>query len=367
MRILVLTADYPKLDGTHERMFVHVRNLYYKSKGIDVVVLNFASDVNYDIDGIKVISLKTYKKSQTKFNIVVSHASNLRNQYIFLTKYEKNFETIVFFFHGHEVLYRNKSYPKPYDYMRKNALIDGIGQDVYDWLKIRLWRRYFTKNSFKSHFVFVSNWILTRFKENTGLSEKDLKGHVYIINNSIGSAFETGIWDYSAEKKYDFITIRSNIDGSKYGVDLVMKIAEKNSEAKFLLIGRGKYFDYHHKPDNVEWINRSMDHKEMFSYLDASRCALLLTREDTQGVMTCELAAYGMPVITSDIEVCHEFFEDMPNVQMIDNENPDIDILLVCKTLELDIPYPKYDRYFCANTTEHEVELYQSLMKEDKD
>ena len=59
MVILVLSMDYPRPDGSHERMFVHVRNLYYKQKGIDVTVINFACSYNYQIDGIRIITHAT--------------------------------------------------------------------------------------------------------------------------------------------------------------------------------------------------------------------------------------------------------------------------------------------------------------------
>ena len=206
MKLLVLTMDYPRLDGTHERMYVHVRDLYYKKQGLDVTVLNFACNYDYEIDGIRVIALDTYERLNEHFDIAVLHAANLRNHYRFLLKHDKEFRKLVFFFHGHEVLYLNKAYPKPYDYMRKNILLrNGIAQDAYDWLKIHIWKNYFKRVVDKTQFVFVSRWILNQFKNNVGLSEDDLKGHVYIINNSIGAAFETGIWDYAAEKKYDFI------------------------------------------------------------------------------------------------------------------------------------------------------------------
>ena len=61
MKVIVLTAFYPIPNGTHERMFVHVRNLYYKSQGVDVTVLNFDSLNDYVIDQIRVITLKTFK------------------------------------------------------------------------------------------------------------------------------------------------------------------------------------------------------------------------------------------------------------------------------------------------------------------
>lgn len=367
MNLLILTMDYPRPDGTHERMFVHVRDLYYKKQGLDVTVLNFACNYDYKIDGIRVITLSTYKSLNEHFDIVVSHAANLRNHYRFLVSNDKKFDKLVFFFHGHEVLYLNEVYPKPYDYMKKNILRNGIAQDAYDWLKINIWKNYFKRVAEKTQFVFVSHWILSQFKKNTGLSESDLKGHVHIINNSIGAAFETGVWNYAAEKKYDFITIRSIMDGSKYGVDLVVKLAKENPTEKFLLIGRGKYFEYNSKPENIEWIGRTMNHEEMFSYLDASKCGLLLTREDTQGVMTCEFAAYGIPVITSDIEVCHEFFDAMPNVALIDNDDKKVDICKIKNQLWEGVPYRKDTTYFGENTISKEVRMYQSMMEGNSD
>lgn len=367
MNLLILTADYPRLDGTHERMFVHVRDLYYKEHGLNVTVLNFATKEDYEINGIPVISLKTYKEkysnNKVNFNIAVSHASNIRNHYLFLKRFEHNFSKIVFFFHGHEVLYLNKDYPKPYSYMKQNALRSGIFQDMYDKFKIRTWAIFYKKLAPKAEFVFVSNWIKNRFQINTGLSEGDLLGHTMIINNSIGATFENKSFDFNNEKKYDFITIRSNLDGSKYCVDLVVELAKRNPNKKFLIIGRGLYFNYNEKPDNIEWVGKSLNHEEMFQYLDESKCGLLLTREDTQGVMTCELAAYGMPVITSDIEVCHEFFSSMPNVVMINNDLNGIDIVSISEQLWNNRPYILDHSYYAGNTIKREVELFKKIIR----
>lgn len=364
MNLLVLTKDYPRPDGTHERMFVHVRDLYYAQNGINVTVLNFACDYDYTIDGIKVISLQTYKKDNRQYDIAVSHASNLRNHYRFLKKYEKRFNHIVFFFHGHEVLKLTEDYPRPYAYMKGNNKLKLVVQKAYDKLKLRLWKRYYKKLAQKSYYVFVSNWIFNRFKNNLNLTENDLLNHCKIINNSIGATFESENYDVNCEKKYDFITIRSNLDGSKYGVDIVMKMAEENPRSKFLLIGRGHYFEHNKKPDNVEWINKTMNHSEMVSYLNQSRCAVLMTREDTQGVMTCELAAFGMPVITSDIEVCHEFFSVMPNVRMISNEGDFTKLCELRGEMESNLPYAKDKTYFAENTIAKETELFESILKE---
>lgn len=360
MKALVLSKGYPKPDGTHERMFVHVRNLYYKKNGIDVEVINFDTKEDYEIDGIKVLSLNSYKNSTKNYDVLISHASNLRNQYLFLKKYDKKFPKMIFFFHGHEVLYLRKSYPKPYNYVKNGFFRKSFLQDIYDFIKIKVWRNYFKKNANKSSFIFVSNWILNQFKKNLKLDEKDLNNNVYIVNNSIGSAFENHSWNQESEKKYDFITIRSHFDGSTYCVDLLRDLANNNSDLKFLLIGKGKFFEYNTKPSNLEIINKTIDHTEMFKYLDESKCGLLLTRNDTQGVMTCEMLTYGIPVITSDIEVCHEFFEDKDNVALIDNNNMNIDIKSIRDSLIKKVPFKKETSFFGENTISKEVDIIKN-------
>lgn len=364
MKLLVLTADYPRLDGTHERMYVHVRNLYYAKKGYDVIVLNFASKIDYTIDSLKVISLETYEKKYRNkkgyFDIAVSHASNIRNHYIFFKRNERDFDNIVFFFHGHEMLHLNREYPRPYPYVKKRIRYT-ILQDFYDIFKINMWKSYYKKLASKSYFVFVSNWIKNKFQENTGLSDDDLLNHCYIINNSVGSTFETASYDANTEKRYDFITIRSNLDGSNYSVDLVVELAKRYSNKKFLLIGRGKFFNYYKKPDNLDWIGRSLNHEEMIKYLNISKCGLILTRQDTQGVMTCELATFGIPVITSDIKVCHEFFANMPNVELIDNKLIDCNIVAISEKLIKGLPYEKTTAYFAENTINKELQLFDLI------
>lgn len=44
-----------------------------------------------------------------------------------------------------------------------------------------------------------------------------------------------------------------------------------------------------------------------------------MTRRDTQRVMSCELATYGIPLITSDLPVCRERFSRLDSVSFISN------------------------------------------------
>lgn len=123
-KILVLTADYPDGSGGVSLMYVHIRNKYYIQHGINVTVLNFKTNLNYEIDGVRVISLKSYQDSGEQYDVLVAHAANLRNHYLFLKKYDRRFTHMVFFFHGHEILKINEVYPTPYDYVKKMENLD---------------------------------------------------------------------------------------------------------------------------------------------------------------------------------------------------------------------------------------------------
>ena len=147
------------------------------------------------------------------------------------------------------------------------------------------------------------------------------------------------------------------MDDSKYCVDLVDGLAQKYPEYNFLIIGRGKYYEIHKVPENVTWIDKFLTHEEIIEYINLSRCGLLLTREDTQGVMTCELAEYGIPVITSDIDVCREICGDLNNVSRIKNEIDNVDLTGVYETLMRGRPYKKQGKFSYANTVKNEEML----------
>jgi len=360
MRVLVLVTDYPRLDGEHAYMFVHVRNKYYRRHGVEVTVLNFSAKENYNIEGIPVISIRSYRETDI-YDCLISHASNIRNHYMFLKKYEKVFKKIIFFFHGQEVLYLNESYPKPYEFMDSGRIWKRQFRNVYDCIKIYLWSSYYKKLSHKSQFVFVSDYIWKMFQKNLKIDLSLLMNRTHIIHNSISPIFETTSYDIAQEKKYDFITIRSNWDSSTYCIDLLVKIANDNPKSSFLLIGKGRYFDYNVCPANLELINHTISHEEMIGFLNKSKCAINLTRQDTQGVMTCELVAFGIPVITSNISVAHDFFYSKPNVCLIPNEGL-ADVCKISEELSEKLPYSKDNTFFAINTVDREVELIKQLI-----
>lgn len=363
MKLLVLATNYPRPDGFVSLQYIHTRNCWYQKYNIEVSVLSFAATYDYEIDGVKVYTEATYERelSNKKYDLLISHAPNIRQHYKFLTKYESVFDKIVFFFHGHEVLRASAIYPKPYDYVKKASLASRISREIYDTYKLYFWKGYFQKILYKAHFVFVSNWMYEMFLNFVKINPSVLGGRKHIIYNSIGENFEKLRYDHKSEKDYDFITIRANLDSAKYGIDIVNTIAKNNPEFKFCIVGKGEFFKYNKKADNVVWVEKHLNHKEIVSFLDKSRCALLPTRADAQGVMACEMATFGIPLITSNIDVCKEVFWEFDNVRYIENDVRFIDIKPLFEDL-LKVDFNKTnDKYYSKKTIDKEVELFYEV------
>lgn len=358
MKILVAVESYPDLQGSVSLCYVHTRNLYYKKADIDITVLNFTAKENYIIDGIKVITWSYYlhENYHAYGDVLLLHAPNLKHHLRFLKRYGNNFKKSIFFFHGHEVLRCSKVYSTPYKYVKRNLMYEKY-KDIYDVLKLIIWKNVFEQKSNKYEFVFVSQWMYQEFLKWVNIDEKKIIDRKYIIYNCVGKEFEKCTYDFSNAKKYDFISIRSNFDESKYCVDIICKIARENPDAKFCLIGKGQYFMYNKKPKNLTVISEYLHHEKILSYLNISKCALMPTRTDAQGVMACEMATYGIPLITSDIPVCREVFNNFENVRFISNDCPNVNILKLYTDIKKCMPSKKNEKFFEINTCKKEVEL----------
>ncbi|EMR06575.1 Glycosyl transferases group 1 [Bhargavaea cecembensis DSE10] len=362
MKILVIAEDYSEV-GRVSLHYIHSRNNWYKQSGIDVKVISFKAKQNYTYEDIQVYTFENFTENPDFFksDILVSHAPNIKNHYKFIKKYHYLFSDIVFFFHGHEVLKTSEIYPQPYKYLKKKSQYHSIERKIYDYFKLKIWRSFFIKISHKSQFVFVSEWMLEMFYKYVKVPRETLAGRSHVIYNCVGETFEKESFESETQKFYDFITIRSNLDGSKYGIDIVRNLALNNPDYKFCVIGKGKFFEHNSKPDNLTLIKKNLSHSEIINYLNRSRSALIPTRVDSQGVMACEFATFGIPVITSDISICREVFLGFENVSFINNDNPKINLGTILER------FPqikeKNTKYFSEHTIEEEIKLFQEIIK----
>ncbi len=361
MKVLVLATAYPSENGSIAHRFVHVRNKGYHSEGIEVRVLNFSAKQDYVYEDIPVITLDTFKRENKDYDFLISHQPNLRRHLPFVLKYGSLFSKLIFFFHGHEVLKINKVYSAPYPYVQKNP-IKTIIQNIYDSLKLYIWRKYYTRYIDRCHLVFVSKWMLTEFLKWTKINPQIIENKYSVIYNCVGKSFELSKYDASAPKEYDFVTVRGNIDGSKYSVDIINRLAFNSPDQKFLLVGKGTFFDHYTKAPNLEWHNQTMSHGEIIEILQKSKYALMPTRTDAQGLMMCEMAAMGIPVITSDIPICHEVFDGFENVHFISNDDETLSLAGIAEKKPQCV---KDTRFNEAATVMQEVHLLNRLFAKD--
>ena len=360
---LVLVEEYPDGRGNVSRMYVHTRNKYYREQGINVTVLCSRANSSYVLDGIPVITAEQHERERKKYDLLICHAPHLRKHYPFLVKHGKDFPRFVFFFHGAEVQKRLFYYSQSPSF--KGFSREEMALNLFDDFKLLVWRHYFPRVISKSTLVFVSRWIRDEFLRWTKIKPDVIKDAHVIIHNGVERPFEETAYDWEAPKAYDFITVRGYLDGWKYGVDIVNELAKNNPDMKFLIIGKGQFFNHNEKAPNIEWTDRTMRHEEIVQWLQKARCALMPTREDTQGLMSCEMASTGMPLITSDIPVCHEVFEGFDNVALIDNENTRLDLNGICRALEKKEPFAENDKYYAVNTIAREVELIKRVCRSE--
>ncbi|MFD1244751.1 glycosyltransferase [Paralysiella testudinis] len=314
-KLLVITESYPSHKNIYNMGFVHSRNIEYLKLGVSVDVLSFSAEENYTFEGIEVLKRNSINiRDLAQYDCVVSHAPNIRNHILFLWQSFKYIRKVAFIFHGHEALKINDYYPRIYPWERKN-IIKNWSQDLYDYFKLKIMRLSINHFSHKLKLIFVSNWMKDNALKCLGSINTD---KIYIINNPINQAFVNQNFNADCAKKGDFITIRP-LDNSKYGIDLVVALAENNPQYTFTIYGKGQYFQHLPKPKNIFHISDFVHQKDIPELLNSYRYAIMPTRLDAQGVMMCEMAVYGIPMIISDLPVCHEMLDYYSNCVFVKN------------------------------------------------
>lgn len=316
MKILVISQDYPSKEKPYAMSYVHSRNIEYCKGGHDIKVINFSATESYCHENINVFLFSNDLLEWC--DVILSHAPNIKN-HVRVLKILKN-KKIVFFFHGHEVLYQHKDYPKPYKW-KKDKISKKFFIQFYDFFKIKTLKFFLKKISNNNNvgFIFVSSWMERQFLKNIDI-DIDSLGKKSIIANACNSIFLDSGYAFDADSKLaDFITIRP-LDDSKYAIDLVVDAANVNPKKNFHIYGKGEYFKYNNKPPNITVIDKFINQKEIPLLLNKYRCALMPTRYDSQGVMVCEMATYGIPVITTNFEVCLEMLKDFKNVILLNED-----------------------------------------------
>lgn len=356
--VFILCQDYPSDSNKYAMAFVHPRVKGYIEAGLQAAVISFATSHDYIYDGVNIYTVKEglnkiKKESQI---VLISHAPNIKKHLLFICRIWRYVYRLIFFFHGHEILSTKNYYPKPYIFNKKSN-DEYVKLQAYDYIKLpimKLFLKCFLKSR-KCDLVFVSQWMLQAGSVSLGIKFTKFP-NIYVINNSINPYIKEGGYSYN-NAKGDFITIRP-LDQSKYAIDLVVEFARKHPLYSFHIYGKGDYFKYNDKPNNVSIYNDFLSPKDIPTILDSYKYALMPTRLDAQGVMMCEMAVYGIPTIVSDISVCHEMLDQYENVLFVSNDNFDISF----DKLPHQLSKPRFDFSF-ENTICKEVNLLQKYCK----
>ncbi|EGR0582246.1 glycosyltransferase family 4 protein [Vibrio cholerae] len=354
MKILLLVQNYPSSFNKYAMSYVHTRALGYLRVGCSVTVISFSTHEDYQYEGVSVV---TYKKSLdfSSFDVVVSHAPNLKNHIRIIFEKISQISSLIFVFHGHEILNYNKYYPRPYSWLKKDVVSYELRRP-YEFIKLyfmKIFMRYFNTRS-KMMLIFVSDWMKSQFESQVD-SIKNYRCE--IVHNPINDGFISQFRHENIDSgRLKVITIRP-FDQPKYGIDLVLKLALQNSDIDFDIYGRGKYFSYYEKPNNVNIINEFIEQKDIPALLNKYDIAVMPTRLDSQGVSVCEFASYGIPLITSDIDVMNEMVGHYPNVLLLNNENFEC---VLNKELIKKLKNSNFfdEKFLLAKIVEKEIEIF---------
>ena len=336
MKLLILSQNYPSNKNIYSQAYIHTRLLCYKQQSVEAEVISFACKSAYLYEGIKVYPACAFKRliRDNKYDAIVCHAPNLRNHLRLILPNIYKLPKIFFFFHGHEILNKSKYYPKDYGFNQGlfYSLFHKLGK-VYDLIKCCILRYIIKKfGGHKIFLVFVSKHLKKLFEINVGLTQASIHSFSAVIHNPLNPIFTVSNYNWSKKKPFDFITIRP-FDNPVYALDIILKIAKQNPLHSFHIYGEGNFFDHHEHPRNVKVIKTYFSPKELKQKLDMYKAALMPSYHDSQGVMVCEMAAFGIPLVVSDIPAAREMLGSIKNKYLIDNNKPKLDAEKFLKTL----------------------------------
>ncbi|KJS70004.1 MAG: hypothetical protein JL55_32645 [Pseudomonas sp. BICA1-14] len=316
-RVIVLCSGYPSPANPYNCTWAHTRNRYYVLNGVLVHVYITDSDDEYEFDGVRVIGRKELAENlESKlYDLVISHSPNIRKHIPILRRIKDI--NIILFMHGSESMAIERDYPKPYPYM-ESSILNKVVRNIYDRVKFKVLAGFIRKRKGQVVLVFVSNWMRAMFEANV-LNPVREGVRFEVIHNSLNASFISGEFDKNQPKVGDFVTLR-RLDSSKFAIDMVVALAKANPNYTFDIYGRGRFFEFNDKPENIIWHDKHIPQDDIPALLNKYRYALMPTRCDAQGVMACEIATYGMPLITTDIAVNREMFQGFDNVKMLQDE-----------------------------------------------
>lgn len=316
-RILLITPSYPSPDNLYACGFVHSRVKEYIKQGLEVEVASvykYNSMAYYEIEGVPVYRTD-YSQLRSilmgrKYDALLVHFFDEEYAYYLDTSYIK--DTPIFLWnHGADILYWNyKEFYTPY-------FTDEYVLPQYLEKSYKKRDKYIKKFADKEnvYWIFVSE---SERKEAEKMHNLNFSNSIIIPN-----IINQDIFSYTKkdpELRKNIFMVRRFDNTKKYAIDIavltILELARRPffGELSFYICGEGDYHSQLVEPirkyPNVHIINNFLTHEQIKEYHDKCGIGLFPTRQDTQGVSALEAASSGLAVVTSDLEVIHEYFDD---------------------------------------------------------
>lgn len=372
---LVVSPGYPSDSNRYNCGFVHTRVLEYKKLNWNVDVVEINGCLNYGKYTYQDVNVTT-----GNFFFLRSLLQRKKYKKILIHFFDNNYANVLesvdlsntmlyFFLHGAETLYWD--YPKyashyfsePLeinDSMRKEFAIKDFYIKKYNEMPNCKW-------------IFVTNWTKERCEELLNIKFNNYDIIPCLVNTDL---FKFADKDESLRKK--IFVIRKFDDLNSYSLDIVVRIILELSRRDFFkdlefdIYGSGSLHDLILEPikdlENVHIHNKFLTHEEIRKVHETHGIALFPTRFDSQAVSSCEAAASGCAVITSDIPGVHQFMPDNLGI-MCDVENY-VEYADVIEKMYNDSAYFKKvakmesesvsNKFGFDNTIKKEIEMYKN-------
>lgn len=314
---LLITPGYPSLENKYNTAFVHTRVQAYKKANfnVDVIVCNEISDLKtYEFEGIKVLKCDYGKLRDIlqvkKYKKILIHFFDERYANV-LESIDLSDTQLYFYLHGAETLYRD--WPKiASPYFGSPAYIDDYLEQKFK-VKDFFIKKY--NNIKNAKWIFVTEWTKNRCEELLNIKFNNWDVIPCLIDTDL-FAFEKK----NVDLRKKIFVLRKFDDINSYSLDIVVRIILELSRRPFFedlqfdIYGDGSLHDVILEPlkqfDNVYIYKRFLNHKEIRETHKTHGIALFPTRFDSQAVSSCEAAASGCAVVTSDIPGVRQFIPE---------------------------------------------------------
>ena len=318
-RYLIVTPGYPSEEKKYNNGFVHARVKNYLKAGLDIDVFSYDKNpfakrkngVHYNWEGVQVergnIGELREKLKKQKYDKILMHFA-IQSAVKCVIKAAPQ-TPIIIWCHGVDVISWRR---RLYNLRLKNA-IKFAGYMVFNTLQRLYLHCVALKHKYRLTFVFVSNWLKDIAERDIWLKER-LK-NAFIIPNIV----DENMFVYQQKKPADRLEILSirSFASRNYANDQTVNAIRLLSkkpyfrELKFTICGDGRLWNHTVAPlrkyENVTLNRRFYSRDEIVQLHSKNGVMLMPSRQDTQGVSTCEGMSSGLVPVTSNNSAIPEY------------------------------------------------------------